>query len=141
MLQGGDRKDVFFYQADDQHYIPRALLMDLEPRVINGIQNGEYRNLYNHENVFIADHGGGAGNNWASGYHQVNLFSFKSLYQCIIEKDQSCVGTNQCHKCPQLVSGLPFIKIAIFPKMLHQCYRQYMHYQCYFSGLDVKLDE
>nr|GEU99255.1 tubulin gamma-1 chain [Tanacetum cinerariifolium] len=34
----GDRKDVFFYQADDQHYIPRALLMDLEPRVINGIQ-------------------------------------------------------------------------------------------------------
>lgn len=81
MLQGGDRKDVFFYQADDQHYIPRALLMDLEPRVINGIQNGEYRNLYNHENVFIADHGGGAGNNWASGYHQVYLFSFKSLYQ------------------------------------------------------------
>ncbi|GFP89573.1 tubulin gamma-1 chain [Phtheirospermum japonicum] len=68
--QGGDRKDVFFYQADDQHYIPRALLMDLEPRVIHGIQNSEYRNLYNHENVFIADHGGGAGNNWASGYHQ-----------------------------------------------------------------------
>ncbi|XP_059634309.1 tubulin gamma-1 chain-like isoform X3 [Cornus florida] len=68
--QGGDRKDVFFYQADDQHYVPRALLMDLEPRVINGIQNGEYRNLYNHENIFISDHGGGAGNNWASGYHQ-----------------------------------------------------------------------
>ena len=70
-LQGGDRKDVFFYQADDQHYIPRALLMDLEPRVINGIQNSEYRNLYNHENIFLSEHGGGAGNNWASGYHQV----------------------------------------------------------------------
>ncbi|THU72836.1 hypothetical protein C4D60_Mb04t16410 [Musa balbisiana] len=67
---GGDRKDVFFYQADDQHYIPRALLMDLEPRVINGIQNSEYRNLYNHENIFVSEHGGGAGNNWASGYHQ-----------------------------------------------------------------------
>ncbi|PKU80073.1 Tubulin gamma-2 chain [Dendrobium catenatum] len=69
-FHGGDRKDVFFYQADDQHYIPRALLMDLEPRVINQIQNGEYRNLYNHENIFLSDHGGGAGNNWASGYHQ-----------------------------------------------------------------------
>ncbi|KAK1376758.1 hypothetical protein POM88_032951 [Heracleum sosnowskyi] len=32
LTQGGDRKDVFFYQADGQHYIPRALLMDLEPR-------------------------------------------------------------------------------------------------------------
>lgn len=30
--QGGDRKDVFFYQADDEHYIPRSLLLDLEPR-------------------------------------------------------------------------------------------------------------
>jgi tubulin gamma len=35
--QGDDRKDVFFYQADDEHYIPRALLIDLEPRVINTI--------------------------------------------------------------------------------------------------------
>lgn len=64
---------MFFYQADDQHFIPRSLLIDLEPRVINGIQNSEYRNLYNHENIFVAEHGGGAGNNWASGYHQVPL--------------------------------------------------------------------
>ena len=33
--EGGDRKDVFFYQADDEHYIPRAILVDLEPRVCN----------------------------------------------------------------------------------------------------------
>jgi hypothetical protein len=31
-VKGGDRKDVFFYQADDERYIPRALLIDLEPR-------------------------------------------------------------------------------------------------------------
>ena len=31
--EGVDRKDVFFYQADDEHYIPRAILLDLEPRV------------------------------------------------------------------------------------------------------------
>lgn len=31
--EGGDRKDVFFYQADDEHYVPRAILVDLEPRV------------------------------------------------------------------------------------------------------------
>eukprot|EP00887_Chlorella_sp_A99_P003183 scaffold9.g3183.t1 len=56
--------------ADDERYIPRACLIDLEPRVINGIQNSEIRNLFNPENVFLSDHGGGAGNNWASGYHQ-----------------------------------------------------------------------
>ena len=56
----GDRKDVFFYQADDNHYVPRALLLDLEPRVINGIQTGDQRRLYNHENIFLAKEGGGA---------------------------------------------------------------------------------
>ena len=73
-IDGDDRKDVFFYQADDEHYIPRALLIDLEPRVINSIQNGTYRNLYNPENLFIARDGGGAGNNWASGYRQVIIY-------------------------------------------------------------------
>ena len=58
---------MFFYQADDDHYIPRALLIDLEPRVINSIQNGPYSQLYNPENFYISKHGGGAGNNWGKG--------------------------------------------------------------------------
>ncbi|KAI9199519.1 Tubulin/FtsZ, GTPase domain-containing protein [Polychytrium aggregatum] len=66
--EGGDRKDVFFYQADDEHYIPRAILLDLEPRVINTILQSPYANLYNPENIFMSQEGGGAGNNWASGY-------------------------------------------------------------------------
>lgn len=67
---GDDRKDVFFYQADDDHFIPRNLMIDLEPRVINGIQASDYKHLYNQENFFVAKDGGGAGNNWASGYRQ-----------------------------------------------------------------------
>ncbi|XP_017010490.2 tubulin gamma-1 chain [Drosophila takahashii] len=67
---GMDRKDVFFYQADDDHYIPRAVLLDLEPRVINTIMGSAYSKLYNPENVYLSKHGGGAGNNWASGYSQ-----------------------------------------------------------------------
>eukprot|EP00929_Paragymnodinium_shiwhaense_P037899 TRINITY_DN20104_c0_g1_i1.p1 TRINITY_DN20104_c0_g1~~TRINITY_DN20104_c0_g1_i1.p1 ORF type:complete len:470 (+),score=121.61 TRINITY_DN20104_c0_g1_i1:279-1688(+) len=65
---GDDRKDVFFYQADDEHYIPRALLVDMEPRVINTIQSSEYGDLFNPENIFVSKDGGGAGNNWAKGF-------------------------------------------------------------------------
>ncbi|KAJ1568588.1 gamma-tubulin, partial [Nowakowskiella sp. JEL0078] len=68
--EGGDRKDVFFYQADDEHYIPRSILVDLEPRVINNILQSPYANLYNPENIFMSSDGGGAGNNWAHGYSQ-----------------------------------------------------------------------
>jgi tubulin gamma len=64
-----DRKDVFFYQSDDDKYIPRALLIDLEPRVVNKLAHNN-QNLFNPENYFIAKDGGGAGNNWASGFRQ-----------------------------------------------------------------------
>ena len=88
---GGDRKDVFFYQADDEHYVPRALLLDLEPRVINSIQNSDLRSLFNHENVFVADHGGGAGNNWASGYAQA-----ESVQEDILEMiDREADGSDR----------------------------------------------
>ncbi|OCL06425.1 tubulin-domain-containing protein [Glonium stellatum] len=66
--EGGDRKDVFFYQSDDTRYIPRAILLDLEPRVLNAIQNGPYKNIYNPENFYIHKDGTGAGNNWGAGY-------------------------------------------------------------------------
>jgi len=59
-------------QADDEHYIPRAVLLDLEPRVINSIMNSPFANLYNPENVYVSKDGGGAGNNWAQGYCQVS---------------------------------------------------------------------
>ncbi|XP_044742006.1 tubulin gamma-1 chain-like isoform X2 [Chrysoperla carnea] len=68
--EGTDRKDVFFYQADDDHYIPRSVLLDLEPRVIHTIMNSPYAKLYNPENVYLSKDGGGAGNNWASGFSQ-----------------------------------------------------------------------
>jgi tubulin gamma len=64
-----DRKDVFFYQSDDDKYVPRALLIDLEPRVVNKLAHANQK-LFNPENLFIAEDGGGAGNNWASGFRQ-----------------------------------------------------------------------
>lgn len=41
----------------------------MEPRVINAIQTSAYADLYNPENIFVSKDGGGAGNNWAKGYH------------------------------------------------------------------------
>lgn len=65
-----DRKDVFFYQADNQQYVPRALLVDMEPGVINGITGPQsaYSQLFNPENIYVHPEGGGAANNWAMGF-------------------------------------------------------------------------
>jgi len=84
-INGDDRKDVFFYQADDDHYIPRSVLIDLEPRVINSIQSSEFKHFYNPENIFISKEGSGAGNVWATGYS--NAQSVEDEIMDMIERE------------------------------------------------------
>lgn len=90
---------MFFYQADDEHYIPRSILMDLEPRVINGILNSPFKHLFNNENIFISKDGGGAGNNWASGYSQGERL-YEEIFDMIdreAENSESLEGFVLCH--------------------------------------------
>jgi len=99
VVEGIDRKDVFFYQADDEHYIPRAVLLDLEPRVIHGILNSPYAKLYNHENIYMSEHGGGAGNNWASGYAQAERLN-EEIFDILdreADNSDSLEGFVLCH--------------------------------------------
>ncbi|EGX95882.1 tubulin gamma chain (Gamma tubulin) [Cordyceps militaris CM01] len=94
--EGGDRKDVFYYQSDDTRYIPRAILIDLEPRVINGIQTGPYRNIYNPENFYIGKNGVGAANNWGDGYQSGN-----EVYEEILEMiDREADGSDSLEVNP-----------------------------------------
>ena len=38
-------------RAPFYYFVPRALLLDLEPRVVNTIQNSQHRDLFNPENI------------------------------------------------------------------------------------------
>lgn len=97
--EGSDRKDVFFDQADDEQYLPRSILIDLEPRVIHGILNSEYKNLYNMENIYVHQDGGGAGNNWAAGYDLAEKVSDDVLEMIDREANnaESLEGFVLCH--------------------------------------------
>lgn len=37
-------------------------------KVINGIQSGPFKNIYNPENFYVGKNGVGAANNWGDGY-------------------------------------------------------------------------
>lgn len=124
-----DRKDVFFYQSDDEHYMPRALLVDLEPRVVNKLTAGPYAQLFNPENSFIAQDGGGAGNNWASGYRQGEQHHEQVLDMIDREADNSdsLEGFVLCHSIAGGTgSGMgSYLLEALndyFPKKLVQTY-------------------
>ena len=49
-------------------------------QVLNGIQTGPYRNIYNPENFYVGKDGMGAANNWGDGYE-----SGEAVYEDIME--------------------------------------------------------
>eukprot|EP00879_Flechtneria_rotunda_P001035 GHRR01001172.1.p1 GENE.GHRR01001172.1~~GHRR01001172.1.p1 ORF type:complete len:465 (+),score=106.02 GHRR01001172.1:176-1570(+) len=102
--QGGDRKDVFFYQADDEQYVPRAILLDLEPRVIDGIRKSDIKNLFNPENIFVSKEGGGAGNNWASGFTQGEQVQ-ETLLDMIDREAEYCDSLEGFTLCHSIAGG------------------------------------
>jgi tubulin gamma len=53
------------------------------------IQNSVYSGLYNPENIFISKEGGGAGNNWASGYTQAEKIQEEIMEMIDREADGS----------------------------------------------------
>jgi len=63
-----DRKDVFFAQADCGKFVPRAVLVDMEPGVLHAIKNSPQGKLFSSSGFWVHPEGAGAGNNWAKGF-------------------------------------------------------------------------
>ena len=64
-------------------------------QVINNILTSPYANLYNPENIFVSQDGGGAGNNWAQGYA-----AGERLYEEVMEMvDREAEGSDSLEVC------------------------------------------
>ncbi|ELP93280.1 tubulin gamma chain, putative [Entamoeba invadens IP1] len=102
-----DRKDIFFYQADNQRYIPRSINVDLEPRVVDWLRCGEFKNFYNPENLIVPTNNG-AGNSWANGYFTVEKMNeIEDVIDREVENCDSMEGFFFCHSiCGGTGSGL-----------------------------------
>ncbi|KAG0750205.1 hypothetical protein G6F57_003759 [Rhizopus arrhizus] len=62
-----ERINVFYNEGSQGKYVPRAVLVDLEPATMDGIRNSAYGKIYRPDNFVNAQ--SGAGNSWAKGYY------------------------------------------------------------------------
>ncbi|KAA0193870.1 Tubulin alpha chain, partial [Fasciolopsis buskii] len=60
---------TFFHETTKNKYIPRALLIDLEPTVADEVRTGTYRQLFHPEQILSSKED--AANNYARGYFSV----------------------------------------------------------------------
>ena len=62
-----ERINVYFNEANGGKYVPRAVLVDLEPGTMDSIRSAPYGNIFRPDNFVFGQ--SGAGNNWAKGHY------------------------------------------------------------------------
>ncbi|KND88023.1 Tubulin beta-2 chain [Tolypocladium ophioglossoides CBS 100239] len=62
-----ERVSVYFNEASSNKYVPRAVLVDLEPGTMDSVRAGPLGQLFRPDNFVFGQ--AGAGNNWAKGHY------------------------------------------------------------------------
>ena len=90
-----ERINVYYNEASGGKYVPRAVLVDLEPGTMDSVRSGPYGQVFRPDNFVFGQ--SGAGNNWAKGHYtegtnlqlkskarqEINFFSpFFLLFRC-----------------------------------------------------------
>ena len=62
-----ERINVYYNEASGGKYVPRAILLDLEPGTMDSVRAGPYGQIFRPDNFVFGQ--SGAGNNWAKGHY------------------------------------------------------------------------
>ncbi|CAK9796369.1 Tubulin beta-8 chain [Anthophora quadrimaculata] len=62
-----ERVNVYYNEASGEKYVPRAILVDLEPGTMDSVRSGPFGNIFRPDNFVFGQ--SGAGNNWAKGHY------------------------------------------------------------------------
>ena len=80
-----ERINVYFNEVSGGKYVPRAILMDLEPGTMDSVREGPFGHLFNF--VFGLT---GAGNNWAWGHYTEGAELIDSVLDVVRKEAEGC---------------------------------------------------
>ncbi|KAG2198056.1 hypothetical protein INT46_003840 [Mucor plumbeus] len=93
-----ERINVYYNEGSAGKYVPRAVLVDLEPATMDAIRGSTYGQLYRPDNFIFGQ--SGAGNSWAKGYYTEGAELVDSVLDIIRKEAEhtDCLqGFQLCH--------------------------------------------
>ncbi|ODV64120.1 beta-tubulin [Ascoidea rubescens DSM 1968] len=92
-FQGGDeiqrsRLNVYFNEANNNKYVPRAVLVDLEPGTIDAVKNSSIGQLFRPDNMIFGQ--SSAGNVWAKGHYTEGAELVDSVLDVVRREAEGC---------------------------------------------------
>jgi tubulin beta len=74
--------------SHDVRYVPRSILMDLEPGVLDSVRSGPYGKLFRPSSFVFAQ--SGAGNNWAKGHYTEGAELIDEVLDVVRKEAEAC---------------------------------------------------
>jgi len=93
-----DKINVYFNESSTGKYVPRAILVDLEPGVLDHIKANQYGSLFRPDNFVYGQ--SGAGNNWAKGHYTEGAELIEEILDVVRKESEGCdllQGFQVCH--------------------------------------------
>ncbi|XP_060993515.1 uncharacterized protein LOC133052584 [Dama dama] len=83
-----ERISVYYNEASSHKYVPRAILVDLEPGTMDSVRSGAFGHLFRPDNFIFGQ--SGAGNNWAKGHYTEGAELVDSVLDVVRKECENC---------------------------------------------------
>ncbi|KAK4400791.1 Tubulin beta-1 chain [Sesamum angolense] len=93
-----ERVNVYYNEASCGRFVPRAVLMDLEPGTMDSVRSGPFGQIFRPDNFVFGQ--SGAGNNWAKGHYTEGAELIDSVLDVVRKEAENCdclQGFQVCH--------------------------------------------
>lgn len=80
--------DVYFNEAASGKYVPRAVLVDLEPGTIENVKSSQFGSLFRPDNLIYGQ--SSAGNNWAKGHYTEGAELIDIVMESVRKEAEGC---------------------------------------------------
>ena len=79
---------MYYNEATGGKYVPRAVLVDLEPGTMDSVRSGPFGQVFRPDNFVFGQ--SGAGNNWAKGHYTEGAELIDSVLDVVRKESESC---------------------------------------------------
>jgi len=93
-----ERIGVYYNEANGGRYVPRSVMVDLEPGTIDNLKSSAYGKMYRPDNFICGQ--SGAGNNWAKGHYTEGAELIENVLDVVRKEAEGCEclqGFQICH--------------------------------------------
>ncbi|KAI3691682.1 hypothetical protein L6452_31484 [Arctium lappa] len=84
-----ERINVYYNEASGGRFVPRAVLIDLEPGTMDSLRSGAYGQIFRPDNFVFGQ--SGVGNNWAKGHYTEGVELIDSVQMSKWDEDEDTI--------------------------------------------------